>query len=84
MNNEIALPELQVDQIKEYADKERKKFGVKDVPIAGELFMLFEQEGIAICQYPFPTSKKSHTDANITRFESESGQMIFIGLKTAI
>ena len=84
MNNEIALTELQVDQIKEYADKERKKFGVIDVPIAGELFMLLEQEGIAICQYPFPTSKKSHTDANITRFESESGQMIFIGLNTAI
>ena len=42
MNNEIALTELQVDQIKEYADKERKKFGVIDVPIAGELFMLLE------------------------------------------
>lgn len=63
MNNKIALTELQVDQIKEYADKERKKFGVIDVPIAGELFMLLEQEGIAICQYPFPTSKKSHTDS---------------------
>ena len=84
MNNEIKLTELQIDQIKEYADKERKKFGVIDVPIAGELVMLLEQEDIAICQYPFPTSKKSHTDANITRFESESGQMVFIGLNTAI
>ena len=46
--------------------------------------MLIEQEGIAICQYPFPTSKKSHTDANITRFETSSDQMIFIGLNTAI
>ena len=34
MNNEIALTELQVDQIKEYADKERKKFGVIDVPVS--------------------------------------------------
>lgn len=84
MNNEIQLTELQVDQIKEYADKERKKFGVIDVPIAGELVLLLEQEGIAVCQYPFPTNKKSHTDANITRFETESGQMIFIGVNTAI
>ena len=85
MDNEIELTELQVDQIKGYADEERIKFGVINAPIADELFMLLEQkEKIAICQYPFPTSKKSHTDANITRFESEFGQMIFIGLNTAI
>ena len=53
MNNEIELTELQVDQIKGDADEERKKFGIIDAPIAGELFMLLEQkERIAICQYP--------------------------------
>lgn len=46
--------------------------------------LLKQKEKIAICQYPFPTSKKSHTDANITRFESEFDQMVFIGLNTAI
>lgn len=84
MNRDIALTELQIDEIKKAADKERKNFGIIDAPIAGDLPMLLEQEGIAICQYPFPTSKKSHTDANITRFESGSEQMIFIGVNTAI
>lgn len=85
MNKDIELTELQIDQIREMADKERKKFGIIDAPIASELFMLLEQEDkIAICQYPFETSQKSHTDANITRFENGSDQMVFIGLNTAI
>ena len=84
MNKDIVLTELQIDEIKKTADKERRKFGIIDAPIAGDLFMLLEQEGIAICQYPFLTSEKSHTDANITRFETGSDQMIFIGLNTAI
>ena len=75
---------MQIDEIKKTADKERRKFEIIDAPIAGDLFMLLEQEGIAICQYPFLTSEKSHTDANITRFETGSDQMIFIGLNTAI
>ncbi|MFR8312613.1 MAG: hypothetical protein ACLVBP_09845 [Ruminococcus sp.] len=70
MNKDIVLTELQIDEIKKTADKERRKFGIIDAPIAGDLFMLLEQEGIAICQYPFLTSEKSHTDANITRFET--------------
>lgn len=84
MNKDVILTELQIDEIKKAADKERRKFGIIEAPIAGDLFMLIEQEGIAICQYPFPTSKKSHMDANITRFETGSDQMIFIGLNTAI
>lgn len=84
MNKDVTLTELQIDKIKEAADRERRKFGIIDAPIAGELFMLLEQEKIAICQYPFSTSKKSHMDATITRFEMGSDQMIFIGLNTAI
>ena len=84
MNKDVVLTELQIDEIKKAADKERRNFGIIEAPIAGDLFMLIEQEGIAICQYPFPTSKKSHTDANITRFETGSDKMIFIGLNTAI
>lgn len=59
MNKDIVLTELQIDEIKKTADKERRKFGIIDAPIAGDLFMLLEQEGIAICQYPFLTSEKS-------------------------
>ena len=84
MNKDVVLTELQIDEIKKAADKERRNFGIIEAPIAGDLFMQIEQEGIAICQYPFPTSKKSHTDANITRFETGSDKMIFIGLNTAI
>ena len=50
MNKDIVLTELQIDEIKKTADKERRKFGIIDAPIAGDLFMLLEQEGIAICQ----------------------------------
>ena len=56
MNKDIVLTELQIDEIKKTADKERRKFGIIDAPIEGDLFMLLEQEGIAICQYPFLTS----------------------------
>lgn len=84
MNKDIVLTELQIDEIRRIADKERKYFGVIDAPIARNLFTLIEQEGIAICQYPFPFDGKSHIDANIIRFENENDQMIFIGLNTSI
>lgn len=40
MNKDIVLTELQIDEIKKTADKERRKFGIIDAPIAGDLFML--------------------------------------------
>ena len=48
MNKDVVLTELQIDEIKKAADKERRNFGIIEAPIAGDLFMLIEQEGIAI------------------------------------
>ena len=48
MNKDVILTELQIDEIKKAADKERRNFGIIEAPIAGDLFMLIEQEGIAI------------------------------------
>lgn len=84
MNKEIVLTELEIVEIKDLAEKARKSFGVYDVPIANDLFMLLEQAGLTICQYPFPAVRESHTDANITRFELENETLTFIGLNTAI
>ena len=52
MNKDVILTELQIDEIKKAADKERRNFGIIEAPIAGDLFMLIEQEGIAYrCEY---------------------------------
>lgn len=43
MNKDILLTELEIVEIKDLAEKARKSFGVYDVPIANDLFMLLEQ-----------------------------------------
>ena len=40
MNKDVVLTELQIDEIKKAADKERRNFGIIEAPIAGDLFML--------------------------------------------
>lgn len=85
MNKNVVLNDFEVEELQRLADEARKSFGIYgDVPIANDLFVLLEQKGIVICQYPFPTTKKSHTDANITRFELDENSLVFIGLNTAI
>lgn len=85
MNKDVVLNDFEVEELQRLADEARKSFGIYgDVPIANDLFVLLEQKGIVICQYPFPTTKKSHTDANITRFELGEKSLVFIGLNTAI
>ena len=42
MNKDVVLTELQIDEIKKAADKERRNFGIIEAPIAGDLFMLIE------------------------------------------
>lgn len=85
MNKEIILTETDIENIKRLADDTRKSFGIYgDVPIANDMFMLLEQREIILCQFPFPTTKKSHMDANITRFENDNEPITFIGLNTSI
>lgn len=85
MNKDIVLSEFEIEELQGLADEARKSFGIYgDVPIANDLFALLEQKGIVICQYPFSTTKKSHTDASITRFELDGRSLVFIGLNTSI
>ena len=85
MNRDIRLTEEQVTEIKDKARSTRKEFGVfGDVPIARDIFMLLENKGIILCQYPFKAEKESHLDANIVWFVTKDEPITFIGLNTSI
>lgn len=81
MKSNIKLTEKQIVEIKELADKTRKEMGVySDVAIADDLLMLLEKKGIIVCEYPF--AEDVHIDANITIFENDGDQLVFIGLNS--
>lgn len=85
MNRAVVLEKKQIEKIKKSAEETRKLFGVfADVAIANDMMTLLEKNGIYLCEYPFETSGESHTDATITRFETEDGPLTFIGLNTSL
>lgn len=85
MINNIVLSKAEVEEVKKIADDTRKFFGIySDVPIANDILMLLEKNGIILCEYPFEESQGSHTDAAITWYETEDGPMTFIGLNTSL
>ncbi len=85
MNN-TNLSEMQIVEIKTCARNLRNKFGAlsSEVPLGRNLRMLIEQNDIVICEYPFKQSIGSHTDAAITVFETDKGDVTFIGLNTSL
>lgn len=85
MNEEIMLTAPQIEEIRKQAVEVRKLFGVfGDVPIANDIFMLLEKNNIILCEYPFEASEGSHTDATLTRFETQGEPIVFIGLNTSL
>lgn len=85
MNKSVVLGKAQIKQIKQLAEDTRRIFGVyADVPIANDILVLLERQGIILCEYPFSASEESHTDATITWFETERDVLTFIGLNTSL
>ena len=85
MKNEIILTPEQIEKIKNIANDVRKLFGVfGDVPIANDIFMLLEKNNIILCEYPFEASEGSHTDATLTRFETQDEPLVFMGLNSSL
>ncbi|MCD8082369.1 MAG: ImmA/IrrE family metallo-endopeptidase [Clostridiales bacterium] len=85
MKNKIQLSKKQLVDIKAKANELRTQFGVSmDVPLGKNLRMLIEKKDIVICEYPFPKTEGSHTDAAITLFETDKGMITFFGLNTSL
>ena len=83
MTSHNTLTDLEVEEIRELADRERKKNGIIDSPIASSMPLLLESEGIAICQYPFGGSTPN-LDAFIVSYGREFANLTFIGLNTSL
>lgn len=82
MNNIELLPK-EIVEIKQLAKNTRKEFGVNDeVPIANDMKMLLDKQGILLCEYPFEADSK--IDAEIVRFETDYKPLIFIGLNSSL
>lgn len=85
MNKESELTAPQIEGVRKEAEEIRKIFGVfGDVPIANDIFTLLELNHIILCEYPFQSSEGSHTDATLTRFETDDEPITFIGLNTSL
>ena len=83
-SNSIILEEKQIYEIKSLASDTRKFFGVyPNVPIANDIKLLLENQGIMLCEYPFPDTNGTHTYGNITWFKTENETLTFIGLNTS-
>lgn len=82
--NVIVLDEKQIYEVKSLASDTRRLFGVyPNVPIASDIKLLLENQGIILCEYPFPDTKGTHTYGNITWFQMEHETFTFIGLNTS-
>ena len=81
MKNNTVLTEKQITEIKEQANTTRKEMGVyDDVSIADDLLFFIEKKSIIVCEYPF--ADDVHWDANITIFDNDGRQLVFIGLNS--
>jgi Zn-dependent peptidase ImmA (M78 family) len=79
----IELYPKEIVEIKQLAKNTRKSFGINDeVPIANDMKMLLDKQGIILCEYPFGDDSK--IDAEIVRFESDDKPLIFIGLNSSL
>lgn len=83
-SNSIVLDEKQICEVKNLASDTRRLFGVyPNVPIANDIKLLLENQGIILCEYPFPDTNGTHTYGNITWFKTDSETFTFIGLNTS-
>ena len=83
-SNSIILDEKQIFEVKSLASDTRRLFGVyPNVPIANDIKLLLENQGIMLCEYPFPDSNGTHTYGNITWFKTDNETFTFIGLNTS-
>ena len=82
MNN-IVLNIKDIVEIKELASETRQAFGMSEgIPIANDMRMLLNKQGIILCEYPF--ADDSRIDAEIVRFEMDDKPLIFIGLNSSL
>lgn len=80
---DVELTIKEISEIKQLAKDTRKSFGVNDeVPIANDMKMLLDRQGIYLCEYPFENNSK--IDAEIVRFETVDKPLIFIGLNSSL
>ena len=83
-SNSIILDEKQIYEVKSLASDTRRLFGVyPNVPIANDIKLLLENQGIMLCEYPFPDTNGTHTYGNITWFKTDNKIFTFIGLNTS-
>lgn len=83
-SNSIILDEKQIYEVKSLASDTRRLFGVyPNVPIANDIKLLLENQGIILCEYPFPDTNGTHTYGNITWFKTDKETLTFIGLNTS-
>lgn len=83
-SNFIILDEKQIYEVKKLASETRRLFGVyPNVPIANDIKLLLENQGIMLCEYPFPDTNGTHTYGNITWFKTDNETFTFIGLNTS-
>lgn len=83
-SNSIILDEKQIYEVKSLVSDTRRLFGVyPNVPIANDIKLLLENQGIMLCEYPFPNTNGTHTYGNITWFKTDNETFTFIGLNTS-
>ena len=83
-SNSNVLDEKKIYEVKDLASETRRSFGVYlDVPIANDIKLLLEKQGIILCEYPFPDTNGTHTYGNITCFKTDKETFTFIGLNTS-
>ena len=83
-NEQVALNDNQILEIKKLASEMRRFFGVfPNVPIGNDIRLFLEKKDILLCEYPFSESGDTHTYGNIVMFKTEDEPITFIGLNTA-
>lgn len=78
------LSEAQCEEIVELAAKQRREFDTgADMPIANDIFMLLEKQGIILTEYPVARIDTTNFSAMLLCIKEDDLQLIFIGLNTA-
>jgi Zn-dependent peptidase ImmA (M78 family) len=85
MKQNIVLNELQVEEIRKLAEKERQTLGfIGEVPIGEAIFRALDTLGIILLEYPIDSEgDRQAFSASLLYSEVDGNELVFLGLNTA-
>lgn len=85
MNHLISLNEVQIEDIRNLAEIQRRTLGyIGETPIANDIFTILENMGIQLLEYPIKSEVEKPTFSAALMYSTEGDkELVFIGINTA-